>query len=427
MKRRVLPVLLVGLAIGCSNTSSSPTPAGPKPGEPTAIPAPPEVPAADVRTAAQGDLAFAADLHRKIGGDGNLVYSPASVSLALAMTYAGAAGKTAEEMKTVLHFTLDPEKLHAVNHKRLYTWNGGGKEHRPYELSVADSLWGQKGEPWKKEFTELLKTRYAAGLREVDFAADPEAARGPINQWAADWTHNKIPELVPPGVLTGNTRLVLANAVYFKGAWASKFDKERTAQSPFQAGGTKEVPVQMMYQRHHFGYGATADAQLLEMPFEGHRLALVVILPNKKDGLPALEASLSPVKLNELLGRILHGDEVEVYLPRFKFESSLDLARTLAAMGMPSAFAGGAADFSGMDGTRDLFIGSVIHKATVEINEEGGEAAAATAVEVGVKSEALPKDRQTPVFRADHPFLFLIRDRETGEILFLGRVADPSK
>jgi serpin B len=426
MKHRVLPILLVGLAVGCSNSST--TPPGPKPGEHAApaIPVPPEVPAADLHAAARGDLAFAADLHRKLGGDGNLVYSPASVSLALAMTYAGAAGKTAEEMKTVLHFTLDPEKLHAVNHKRLYDWNGGGKEQRPYELSVADSLWGQKGEPWKKEFTELLKTRYAAGLREVDFAADPEAARGPINQWAADWTHNKIPELVPSGVLTGNTRLVLANAVYFKGAWASKFDKNWTAESPFQAGGTKEVPVQMMHQKHRFGYGATAEAQLLDMPFKGGQLSLLVILPTKKGGLPALEASLTQVKLSQLLSR-MGGDEVDVYLPRFKFESSLDLAKTLAGMGMPSAFGAGAADFSGMDGTRNLFIGSVIHKATVEINEEGGEAAAATAVEVGVKSEALPKDRQTPVFRADHPFLFLIRETATGEPLFFGRVADPSK
>jgi serpin B len=412
------------LVVGCSKNS------GPTPPElkPPIIAPPPPVPAADLGAAAVGDTAFAVDLYGRLrAGNDNLIFSPASVSSALAMTYAGAAGRTTEEMKAVLHFTLDPDKLHAVNHKRLYIWNGGDGAQRSYELVVANSLWGQKDENWKPEFLAVLNDRYAAGLRQVDFVNGAEGARQAINHWVEQWTKGKITDLIPTGILTPNTRLVLADAIYFKGDWERKFDADATHPVPFHVSGGQTVRVSTMHQTNYFRYGEPEGVQVLELPYAGRDLSMIVLLPRKRDGLGALEATLTSGRISQLT-ESLGLEKVIVYLPKFKFDRSLDLEKPLAALGMKTAFDPNSADFSGMNGKRDLFISNVVHKATIEVNEKGSEASAATAV-VGVKkSVAEPKEtRQAPVFLADHPFLFLIQDNLTGTLLFMGRVVDPSK
>jgi serpin B len=256
MKRFILISLTATLMFGCKGNSPD------KPHERPTISPPPAVPEADLRTTAEGDAAFAVDLQRRLRvTNGNLIYSPASISMALAMTYAGAAGETADEMKKVMHFTLPAEKLHAVNHKRLYDWNGADGAERPYELSVANSLWGQKDESWKKEFLDLLNTHYGSGFHQVDFVNAAEAARNDVNKWVADWTHDKIPEVVPPGVFTSDTRLALANAVYFKGTWAHPFDETWTKEADFFLGDGTKAKASMMYQSRHFNYAEHVGVQ----------------------------------------------------------------------------------------------------------------------------------------------------------------------
>lgn len=372
----------------------------------------------DVQAVAKANTEFAIDLYAALkNGEGNLFFSPYSISSALAMTWAGAGGQTAEQMASVLHFASEPAYIHTGFSNLQKGLDAGGKK-RDYELHIANALWVQQGYPLKREFTDLLDEQYAAGLRQCDFAGAAEESRKQINAWVEEKTRDKITELIAPGVLNALTRLVLTNAVYFKGMWASQFKKEQTQPAPFTLPDGKTGQVSMMHQKGNFGYLETKDLQVLEMPYEGDDISMLIFLPKEKDGLKNLEASLTAQNLEQWLPKWKR--EVLVWVPKFRLTSQFMLADVLRSLGMTDAFSA-SADFSGMTGKKDLFVSAVIHKAFADVNEEGTEAAAATAV-VMARSAAVPS---IPVFRADHPFIFLIHDKASGSILFLGRMMHP--
>lgn len=373
----------------------------------------------DVTNVSRSNTAFAVDLYHKLeASPGNVFFSPLSLSSALAMTYAGARGDTAQQMASVLHFPADRAAMDRAFAALMQDFNPKSGE---YELAVANALWGQKGYAFLEPFLDTVKRNYGGRLSPLDFKKDSEQARQTINAWVAKQTRDKIQGLIGPGVLNGMTRLVLTNAVYFKGTWVEPFSKRATRDDLFHVSGDKTVTVPMMHIAEHFGYLEQDQFQALEMPYKGGTLSMIVLLPKAVDGLPALERSVTPDQLAGWL-KDLAKQVVIVSVPRFKMTQECSLAKTLGEMGMPLAFSD-AADFSGMDGRRDLFISAVLHKAYVDVNEEGTEAAAATAMPMAVT--AAPVRVSPPVFRADHPFLFLIRDRRSDSILFMGRVVNP--
>lgn len=375
---------------------------------------------------ATSDNAFALDLfHRLATEPGNRFFSPYSIHAALTMTYAGARSRTASEMAGVLHLQGPADRVHAAYGDLITVLNAGGGPAGPskgYELVVADALFGQNGFPFLEPFRTTCRDRYRAHLANVDFAGAVESARRQINDWVSRETRGRILDLLSPGSLDASTRLVLANAVYFKGRWAERFNEASTVPAPFDLGTGRKVEARFMNQTARFGYAETPDLQLLEMPYEGGDLSMIVLLPKKPDGLGALETSLSEAALARLVESASRR-QVRVSLPRFRLTSAFDLTRTLGSMGMSDAFSREAADFSGMTGAGRLFIGAVVHKAFVDVNEEGTEAAAATGI--GMTLASLPPP--VPAFVADHPFLFLIRHDASGAILFLGRIADPTR
>lgn len=375
--------------------------------------------AGDQEIVVGGNTSFALDLYARLRTqDGNLFLSPYSISTALAMTYAGALGETERQMADVLHFSLEQTRLHpalaALESSLKAAGDGTG-----CTLHVANALWGQQGYGLLDEFLALNKEHYGAGFRAVDFANATEQARQTINAWVADQTQRMIRELLREGDLNPADVLVLTDAIYFKGNWASRFDRQHTQDAPFRIDGSQSVVVPMMQQLAPFAFATTDELDLLELPYAGERLSMVLLLPKQVDGLAAVEQSLSTENLHKWLGRLRRAP-VRVSLPRFKLDFRTDLAKTLEAMGMRDAFSAGKADFSGMTGRRELFIAMVIHQARVDVNEEGTEAAAATAVK-------MKKGGPISAFVADHPFLFLIRDRQTGSILFVGRVVNPKE
>jgi serpin B len=400
--------------------------AQPVAGGAAAEPAASEAGGGEVKNAVQGNTAFALDLYAQLRtGEGNLAVSPYSISTALAMTYVGARGETAEQMAKVLHFGADVQRLSAVFAELEKTLKAGGGQGKaaggtPGSLDVANALWGQKGERFEDGFLAVTKEFFGAGFHQLDFVKAAEASRKEINYWVAEQTRQKIQELLKSGDIDAGTMLVLTNAVYFKAKWLNTFNPKETRPGQFHTGKGETVTVPMMFQQHAFPWAAGEDCDVVEMPYGGERLAMVMLLPKKVDGLADLEKSLTPEKLEEWLGR-LRPETVRVRMPRFKFGCRFGLADTLAKMGMADAFRLEAADFSGMNGRRhDLYISRVIHQVEMEVNEEGTEAAAATAVTM--LRGAPPK---TPMFNADHPFVFVIRDRQTGSILFMGHVVDP--
>ncbi len=407
---RGLALLLCVAAAGCGGPGSEPDAGPPVPWT------------ADVQAAADGGNRFALDLYGQLKGEpGNLFVSPYSVHAALGMTAVGAKGTTRDQMVKVLHLPADPEKALAVGDLgRFYA--GGGK--KPYELAVANALWGQKGFPWRPEFLATTKDRFAAGFQEADFAADPDGERKRINGWVAGQTRDRIKDLLKEGTVTPATTMVLTNAIYFKGKWAEPFDPKETTDQPFHLAGGKTVPVPLMHFKGACRLGV-ADAgkwgddgiQLLELPYKGGDLAMVVILPPKKGGLAEVEKGLTAEELAKWLAGLREAKGHDIYLPRCRLEreQAYSLVKPLQALGMVDAF--GPADFGGMATTPPGFITAVEHKAFVDVNEEGTEAAAATAVVIG-RSARRP-------FRADRPFLFLIRDVKHGTILFMGRVTNP--
>lgn len=374
----------------------------------------------------QGNSAFALDLYAQLRGEaGNLFLSPYSISSALAMTYAGARGNTAAEMQKALHFGLGPADTHPAFRElqaRMEALQAAGS----IQLAIANSLWPQTGYPFLPEYLAQVKADYGSEITPLDFQGDTEGSRRTINRWVEKKTRNKIQDLIQKGGLDSLTRLVLVNAIYFKGNWASPFKAVHTAPADFFVAPETAVRAPLMVQVRKYAYAEFDDCQVVKLPYAGNGLSMVVVLPKAQDGLAALESQLTAERLAEWRGR-LGERQVCVYLPKFKLTwGTTSLNEPLAALGMVDAFSEARADFSGMDGqVHWLYVGTVLHKAFVEVNEEGTEAAAATAVAM----EARAMRPQTPPaeFRADHPFLFLIQDDRTGSILFLGRVADPSK
>jgi serpin B len=400
------PVLLLLCAVSFSG-----------PGTAAAPPAPGPARAADTRALVRGNTRFALELYGQLRGrQGNLFISPFSISTALAMTSAGAKGNTLAEMQQTLHLP-GQDQLHPALGRLLQQARQEGR----VELLTASALWGQKGHPFLPELVQRLKKSYQAGLNQVDFATNPEASRKSINGWVARTTRNRVKDLVPAGVIHKNTRLVLTNAIYFQGTWASIFPADSTQAADFLMPGGDRVRVKLMRQRGKFRYHEQKDMQALEMPYGGGNLSMVVILPRSPNGLARIEKLLEPDTLERLLFN-MRKRRVYLMLPRFKLASGLTLKKELSALGMSLAFSD-SADLSGLDGGKEpLALDEVVHKAEVEVNEKGTKASAGTGVVVGSRSiETLP------LFRADRPFVFLIRDSRSGSLLFLGRLVAPGK
>ncbi|MGD0293054.1 MAG: serpin family protein [Terracidiphilus sp.] len=379
---------------------------------------------ADQAEVIKGNNAFAVELYGQLRKqDGNLFFSPESISTALAMTYAGARGDTASEMARTLHFTLPPERLHPAMGAILSELNAA---HIGYQFSVANALWGQQGDKFLDDFLNLTKSDYGAGFNQVDFKGTTEVARLTINQWIEQKTDNKIKDLLQPGVLNSSTRLVLTDAIYFKSDWQTQFKKNDTEIEDFHLSPSRNVKVPLMNQVGGFNYYNGKTFQALEIPYKREDISLIIFLPKEINGLSGFEQSLTASNLQQWLSHLRPVSEVIVTIPKFKESQQFELQNTLGAMGMPLAF-GERADFSGMNGNRDLRISAAIHKAFIDVNEEGTEAAAVTAMNMMTTAIYEPNRPQPIIFCADHPFFFLIRDNRSGGILFMGRVNDPTR
>lgn len=452
MKTRIYPsLLMIGILLGLAACQAVPADIPPEPSIPSAEVSPtaatpednpmgttiqssktrqeaPAVPQSDLQTLSAGNTAFALDLFQQLKSkDGNLFYSPYSISEALAMTYAGARSSTASQMADVLHYTLPQEALHpafnaldqelASRKSEPTEFSGSG-----FQLNIANSLWGQQGYAFEESFLDTLALNYGAGMRLVDYAQNSEAVRQEINNWVSQQTEQKIQDLVPPGALNSLTRLVLANAIYFKAAWASQFEASQTQIQPFTLLDGSPVQVPLMQQEEDFNYAEGSGWQAVELPYEGRQVSMLILLPEREQ-FSAFQDSLTPQKLDEILSS-LADSQVILSFPQFEYDSEFALSQTLQALGMKDAFST-QADFTGMEPNGELFISEVLHKAYVKVNEEGTEAAAATAVVMEAK--AMPMQKEPVEMRIDHPFIFLIRDNSTGTILFMGRVLDPTR
>jgi serpin B len=388
----------------------------------------PQVPPADSTTVASDNAAFAFDIYKRlILEKSNLIFSPASISIALAMTYAGAAGTTATEMAQTLHFTLPPAQLYpafnALDQALASRGQGQlGADGGPMRVNIVNALWAERTYTFRSDFLDTLAANFGAGLNLLDFINAPEPSRATINQWVAAQTADKIPELLAKGTIDPYTCLVLTNAVYFNAAWKTPFDPNNTYDSSFTLLDGSSVNAKFM-GAHLTGIPALQGTNFVAaaLPYADDRLSLLVVLPDAGQ-FSQVEASLDATTLGTLVTG-LTSQQILLTLPRFKIETGTALADHLKALGMTSAFVGGRADFSGMDGTHDLYISQVVHKAFINVAEKGTEAAAATAVVMSGGSAA-PTGLE---FDATRPFLYFLRDQPTGAILFMGRVLDPSQ
>jgi serpin B len=375
-----------------------------------------------------GNNAFALDLYRDLGDDAdkdNLLYSPYSISQALAMTYAGARSTTAQQMSETLHFTLPQERLHPAFNaldQALTTRAQQQEEDQEgtrFQLNIANALWGQQGYSFLSEYLDILARHYGAGLQLMDFRAAPEQARQDINAWVSEQTEEKIQDLLPPGAVDTLTRLVLTNAIYFNASWKYPFKEDATQDAPFFLLSGAEISVPTMRQVETLGYAAGENYEVIELPYAGDTMSMLILLPDAGT-FAAFEAALDLSRLNTLVEAVA-SERIALTLPKFSFDARFQLSNTLAEMGMPAAFSPQEADFSGMAGNRDLYIQDILHKAFIAVDEAGTEAAAATGVVIGVTSA--PADpREVTV---DHPFIFIIRDNTSGALLFVGRVTNP--
>lgn len=377
----------------------------------------------DMQNLVQGNTTFALDMYHQVRArEGNIFFSPYSISTAFAMTYAGARSTTAEQMAHVLHFSLGQCQLHPA-FQELQAHFNTLQESRPFRLNIANALWIQKDYALLQEFKDLNQKFYEANLFNLNFKGDPEGSRIKINDWVEDKTEGKIKDLLPSGVIKTLTRLVLTNTIYFKAEWENKFNADKTEEQDFWIDPENKTKVQMMTQKAFFGYWENATLQVLEMPYVQRDLSMLVCLPRMKDGLPDLESKLAPETLDEWTSS-LKRQHVNVFFPKFTTAQNLNLKETLHELGMVDAFTDDA-DFSGMEPKKELSITDALHKAFIDVDEKGTEAAAATAVVMGITSVMPPE--VVPEFRADHPFLFFIRDNQTGSILFMGRLTQPGK
>jgi len=368
----------------------------------------------------QAGTLFCLDLYAHLKNQtGNLVFSPWSISSALAMTYAGAGGQTREQMAWVMHFPMEQEAFHAAYAliEQGIAEHAGGENAR---LMSANALWAQHGYPFHETFLDLMDRYYAAAFYEIDFARSPETARERINSWVEDKTGGKITGLLKPRDIRGDTTLVLSNALYFKGLWAAQFNPEQTREGMFHINNDEQVRVPMMNQQGSFRMIELPGLKILELPYVGEELSMIVVLPSEIDGLAALERRLDARDLQSWIKQVRAKrlSTVQVCLPVFTLKAQYQLGETLSNMGMPLAFTH-AADFSGMSADKDIFISDVVHGAVIEIHEEGTEAAASTAV---IMTKSVSSAR---VFAADHPFIFMIRENATGFVLFFARVMSP--
>jgi len=374
--------------------------------------------AQDLGSVVDANNQFAFELYSQYKSkDGNVFFSPYSISSALAMTYEGARGETANQIQAVFHFPRDNSVL---RESFLKIYDQINKKDKKYQLHTANALWAQKGYPFLEDYFKLVEKYYGGKVTNLDFIKETEKSRLTINEWVEEQTNDKIKDLIPRRSIDEFTLLVLTNAIYFKGFWLKQFDKKDTKEEDFVVSPGNVVKVDMMHltdKGAEFNYAETDKLQILELPYEGEELSMLILLP-KENSLESIESSLNAEKLSTLKS-LLREREIDIYIPKFKFETKYFMKEDLCRMGMPTAFSGDA-DFSGMTGKRDLFISQVIHQAFVDVNEKGTEAAAATAVimKLGVS--------KIKTFKADHPFIFVIQQRETGNILFLGRVVNPT-
>jgi len=383
----------------------------------------PDVSQIEIESLVDGNSAFAFNLYQQLIDNGeNLFYSPYSLSLALAMTYAGARGETAQEMANTLHFYLSQDKLHpAFNWLDIELAKRGegaeGKDDEGFRLNIVNAIWGQENYRFLDDFLDVLAENYGAGLRILDFIKSTEESRTTINKWVSQQTEERIEELIPQGAIDAATRLVLTNAIYFNAAWMYPFDEKNTVDGDFNFLNGDTVIVPMMSQTELLNYMKGNNYQVVELPYDGNELSMLLIMPDE-GSFASFEQALD----NELIDNILSQlgtKQVVLSMPKFEFRTEVGLKQILPAMGMPTAFSG-MADFSGMTGNHDLFIGDVLHEAFVSVDEAGTEAAAATAVIM-----KLTAAEEMVTMSLDHPFIFLIRDIKTGTVLFVGRVLNP--
>jgi serpin B len=393
----------------------------------------PSAPQSDVEAAARSLQLFGADMYGVLAGqsgDANLVFSPASIVTALAMTYAGAAGTTADQMAGTLHFTLTGDALHQAFNSldtalESRSWEGKNADGDPEGvlLKTANSLWAQKDLAFQKLFLDTLAADYGAGVRLVDYKTAAEDARKAINQWVSDQTNDKIPELIPAGMLDEVTRLVLVNAVYLDATWASQFDPDDTSDGQFTTLAGQEVTTSMMFQESSFPYAKGDGWQAVDLPYLHDELSLLVIVPDS-GRFTEIESTLGSGLIDNAVAGLSEGTEVDLTMPKFEFRTQAGLNDVLKTLGMTDAFDPDTADFSAMTTQEPLYISDVVHEAYIAVDEEGTEAAAATAVVMDLAMAPMPID--VVQLTIDRPFIFALRDQETGAILFLGRVTDPT-
>lgn len=418
MKKPSFSVLICILTVflfvgaGCVNKNNKPTVNN--------NPTEEETPNVSTNSVVEANNQFAFELYSKYQSkEGNVFFSPYSISTALAMTYEGARDKTAEEMQSVFHWPTDSNIRQSAF---LSIYNELNKQDKKYQLNTANALWAQKDYLFLKDYLDVTGKYYGAEVTNLDFINQAEPSRVIINNWVEKQTNDKIKDLMPKGAINDLTRLVLTNAIYFKGTWLKQFNKTLTQNEDFKIDSNTTVKAPTMSltgEGAKFNYMENDQLQLLELPYDGKELSMLILL-SKKDDLKSLEKLFNSQNLSEWKSA-LQEERVDVYLPKFKFDTKYFMANDLAEMGMPTAFTN-SADFSGMTGNKDLFISTVIHQAFVEMNEEGTEAAAATGV--GMMTTSVPISKVN-IFRADHPFLFLIQDNTNGNILFLGRMVNP--
>lgn len=417
MKRSIIYLILFTVVLGAMELFK---------GNPEVPSAADAIPAGDITgmsPAAEGNNLFMIKAYKYLSDtedNKNIFISPYSIQSALAMTFAGAAGKTEEEMGKALEFPANTLAFHENFGKLTDNINGISKKGE-MQLSVANSLWLAENYRFLDEFLRINKTYYKTETENLNFS-DSEKARKTINDWVAEKTKDRIKDLIPPGILDALTKLVLTNAVYFKAEWAEQFKKGNTQKSEFTSMDNKSVKTEMMNLKHSFPYMENDEVQLIEMPYKGGDASMFVILPKKKNDLKAIEKTLDWNNIEKYIGQ-LNRQQVDVYFPKFKMSLEYELRKLMSSMGMKAAF-NKTADFSRMNGNTELYISAIIHKTFVEVDETGTEAAAATAVVMRMKS-AMP-DPEYKTFRADHPFFYFIRENVSGTVLFAGRVTDPS-
>ncbi|MGC4122633.1 MAG: serpin family protein [Myxococcales bacterium] len=382
----------------------------------------PSVPAADAQALVEGNTAFAADLFKSTAKVENAMVSPHSVSLALAMTWAGAKGETETAIAEAMRFTLPQDRFHPAFDALDVALasrgqNAQGKDGKPFRLKIGNAAWGEETFDFVPAYLDTLAVNYGAGINLVDFVGQSEAARLTINDWVAQQTEDRIKDLLAPGSVDATTRLVLTNAVYFNAAWKTKFEANDTHAAAFHLADGSSKNVDTMNGEIGGRYGETADFIAAELPYDGDEIAMTLVMP-KTGTLASYEAGLDGQKIASIVAA-LHSETLLIHLPRFGFEWKTSLAQALSGLGMGIAFTE-AADFSGIHAGGGLLISDVIHQTFVKVDEAGTEAAAATAVVVGTTS--MPQGREVAF---DRPFLFFVRDVPTGAVLFVGHVYDP--